>query len=40
MIHASFGGLLSQIDGEVDPSVHNISYEARLLKKIYMKLRD
>ena len=32
--------LRGQMDSEVDPTVHNVSYEARLLKKIYMKLRD
>jgi hypothetical protein len=32
--------MISQTDGEVDLTVHNVSHEARLLKKIYLKLKD
>lgn len=27
-------------DSEVDPSKHNVSYEARIMKRIFLKLRD
>jgi tetratricopeptide repeat protein 30 len=32
--------VISQMDNEVDPAIHNVSFEARMLKKLYMKLRD
>lgn len=32
--------VISQMDSEVDPAIHNVSFEARMLKKLYMKLRD
>ncbi len=29
-----------QTDSEVDTTIHNVSHEARLLKKMYLKLKD
>ncbi len=31
---------LQQVEGEVDTTIHNVSHEARLLKKMYLKLKD
>jgi hypothetical protein len=31
---------LQQADGEVDSAINNVSHEARLLKKMYLKLKD
>jgi tetrahydromethanopterin S-methyltransferase subunit F len=32
--------VINQQGQEIDPSVHNVSYEARLFKKMFLKLRD
>jgi tetratricopeptide repeat protein 30 len=32
--------LISQQGQQVDPLVHNVAFEARLLKKMFQKLRD
>lgn len=32
--------VITQMDGEADPARHNVSYEARQLKKLFLKLRQ